>query len=165
MTDQQIADKLRLLLHFRGTGVATDKEYQELHDVSQPNISLNTNFINRFQLLELNNENVNYISERLTPKCSDILERCMWKGSLQRCDSLFQSINSSDGYCCSFNNYAFPHSNYDPKMMSSIPKQARRVTACGYQTGLSLLLKPANSEYFATEIASTGFRVCTFNIP
>lgn len=33
MTDDELADKLRMLLHFRGTGNATDKEYQELNDV------------------------------------------------------------------------------------------------------------------------------------
>jgi acid-sensing ion channel, other len=109
--------------------------------------------------MELNNENVNYLMERLQPKCSDILERCKWKGSLMRCDSLFQAINTSEGYCCSFNNYAFPKSNYDAKMISSIPKQARRVTACGYQTGLTLLLKPFVDDYFGTDIASNGFRV------
>lgn len=109
--------------------------------------------------MEMNNENVNYLVERLSPKCSDMLERCMWKGSLQRCDGLFQAINSSEGYCCSFNNYAYPKSNYDLKILSSIPKQPRRVTACGYQTGLTLLLKPFDSDYHGTEIASTGFRV------
>lgn len=111
------------------------------------------------QIMDMNNENLNYLLERLSPKCSDILERCSWKGSLQRCDGLFQAVNTSEGYCCSFNNYAFPKWNYDPKMLSSIPKQPRRVTACGFQTGLSLLLKPFNSEYFGTEIASNGFRV------
>jgi hypothetical protein len=34
MTDEEVAHKFRLLLHFRGTGLATDKEYQELDDVS-----------------------------------------------------------------------------------------------------------------------------------
>jgi hypothetical protein len=33
MTDIEVAEKLKLLLHFRGTGKAGDKEYQELHDV------------------------------------------------------------------------------------------------------------------------------------
>lgn len=112
--------------------------------------------------MDLNLENVNYLMERLQPKCGDIIERCKWKGSLMRCDSLFQAINSSEGYCCSFNNYAFPKSNYDAKMVSSIPKQPRRVTACGYQTGLTLLLKPFSDEYFGTEIASNGFRVSKF---
>lgn len=102
---------------------------------------------------------MNYLLERVTPKCSEILERCAWKGSLWRCDSLFQPINSSEGVCCSFNNYAFPTSNYDQKIMSSIPKEPRRVTACGYQTGLSLLLKPNPDDYVGTEIASSGFRV------
>ena len=34
MTDEQVAYKFRLLLQFRGTGNATDKEYQELSDVN-----------------------------------------------------------------------------------------------------------------------------------
>lgn len=109
--------------------------------------------------MDLNNENVNYLLEKMTPKCGDMIERCSWKGSLQRCDGLFQPVNSSEGYCCSFNDYAYPKWNYDPKVLSSIPKQPRRVTACGYQTGLSILLKPSEAEYFGTEVASTGFRV------
>jgi len=107
----------------------------------------------------LNNQNVNYLLERLSPKCSDILERCMWKGSLWRCDSLFQQINSTEGLCCSFNNYAYRSTTYDSKVLSSVPKQPRRVTACGYQTGLTLLLKPMSEDYFGTEVAASGFRV------
>lgn len=97
--------------------------------------------------------------ERLAPKCSDLLERCQWKGSLWRCDGLFQNINTSLGICCSFNNYAFHVQNYDSKLLASIPKEPRRVTSCGYQTGLSLLLKPQIDDYLGTEIASAGFRV------
>lgn len=33
MTDDEVATKLKMLLHFRGTGKATDKEYQDLNDV------------------------------------------------------------------------------------------------------------------------------------
>lgn len=39
MTDEQVALKFRLLLHFRGTGNATDKEYQELDDVSASEVA------------------------------------------------------------------------------------------------------------------------------
>lgn len=109
--------------------------------------------------MSLNNENVDYLLERLSPKCGDILVRCKWKGSLVRCDSLFQPINSSEGHCCSFNNYAYLNANYDPKMLSGIPKQSRRVTACGFHTGLTLLLKPFDHDYFGTEVAANGFRV------
>jgi len=33
MTDEQLAEKFRLLLHFRGSGNASEKDYQEIHDV------------------------------------------------------------------------------------------------------------------------------------
>jgi amiloride-sensitive sodium channel len=91
------------------------------------------------------------------------LERCSWKGSLWRCDSIFQQIYTADGVCCSFNNYAFPKSTYDAKILSSIPKTPRRVTSCGFQTGLSVLLKPFTDDYLGTEIASSGFRVMVHN--
>jgi len=98
--------------------------------------------------------------ERVSPKCTEMIERCAWKGSLWRCDGLFQPVNSSEGVCCSFNNNAFRTQNYDQKLLASIPKEPRRVTACGYQTGLSLLLRPLTHDYFGTDIASNGFRVC-----
>ena len=34
MTEEDVAIKLRLLLHFRGSGNASDKEYQVLNDVN-----------------------------------------------------------------------------------------------------------------------------------
>lgn len=34
MSDEELAIKFRLLLHFRGSGLATDKDYQEFNDVS-----------------------------------------------------------------------------------------------------------------------------------
>lgn len=103
--------------------------------------------------------NVNYLLERLTPNCKEMIERCAWKGTLWRCDNLFQIVNSSEGVCCSFNNVAFRVQNYDQKMLASVPKEPRRVTACGYQTGLSLLLQPMTHDYLGTDIASSGFRV------
>lgn len=41
MTDEDVAIKLRLLLHFRGSGNATDREYQVLNDVKLSERSLN----------------------------------------------------------------------------------------------------------------------------
>jgi acid-sensing ion channel, other len=161
MTHEEVALKFRLLLHFQGTGNATEKEYKELDDVNELNQNENLfdYHLTLFQIMAMNNENVDYLLEKLSPKCEDILVRCKWKGSLHRCDGLFQQINSSEGHCCSFNNYAYPKWNYDPKMLSSIPKQPRRVTACGYQTGLTLLLKPFDHDYYGTEVAANGFRV------
>lgn len=164
VTDEQLIQKFKLMMHFQGSGTSTDKDYKEFHDVCEliKIISRCTfNFSHKKKILETNNEIVNFLMERLAPKCSDILERCSWKGSLWRCDSLFQMINTTQGVCCSFNNYAFPQPNYDPKLLASIPREPRRVTACGYQTGLSLLLRPSAEDYLGTEIASSGFRVRT----
>ncbi|KAG5682331.1 hypothetical protein PVAND_011690 [Polypedilum vanderplanki] len=148
LSDDELINKFKLMLHFMGSGNAntSSKEYEELHDI-----------------LEINNKNINYFLETLTPKCTDILERCSWKGSLWRCDSIFQPINTSEGVCCSFNNYAFPKQNYDLKILSSIPKTSRRVTSCGFQTGLSVLLKPFTDDYVGTEIASSGFKIMIHN--
>lgn len=112
-------------------------------------------------MLELNNMNVNYLLELISPSnpCDDIITRCRWKGSLVRCDGLFQLVNTSEGVCCSFNNHAYPKWNYNPKLLSSIPKEPRRVTSCGVQTGLTVLLKPSTDDYLGTQIASGGFKV------
>lgn len=43
--------------------------------------------------------------------------------------------------------------------MHSIPKEPRRVTACGFQTGLSVIMSPRLTDYHATVVGSFGFRV------
>ena len=96
MTAMELALKFKLMLHFKGIGNATDAQYEELNDI-----------------LVTNNVNVDNLLERLAPDCDDIIQRCNWKGNLWRCDDLFQKTNSSEGMCCSFNNYAFKKSNYD----------------------------------------------------
>ena len=52
-------------------------------------------------------------------------------------------------------NYGFPFR----KIVHSIPKEPRRVTACGFQTGLSVILTPRNNDYHTTVVGSYGFRV------
>lgn len=39
----------------------------------------------------------------IQPNCLEMTLKCFWKGSDSRCDGLFQSINSTEGACCSFN--------------------------------------------------------------
>lgn len=34
MTDENLIQKFKLLIHFQGSGNASEKEYQEIHDVS-----------------------------------------------------------------------------------------------------------------------------------
>ncbi|GAB0086898.1 sodium channel protein Nach [Sergentomyia squamirostris] len=115
------------------------------------------------QVLKMNNATVFQILQDLAPKCSDMLDRCMWKGTQTRCDTLFQPINTTLGICCSFNYYATGKMNYPAKLVHSIPKVPRRVTACGHQTGLSVIISPNINDYHSTILGSSGFRVMIHN--
>lgn len=95
VTVEQLSRMFRLALHFQGVGNATQEEYDKLHDILQEN---------RISVMNL--------TQTLVPSCKDLLERCMWKGIQMRCESLFQSINSTEGVCCSFNYYGLATSNF-----------------------------------------------------
>lgn len=81
------------MLHFKG--ISKTGDYEELH-----------------QIFEENNLDVMKVMTQISPKCTDMLERCMWKGTQERCDSLFQPINTTQGICCSFNYLGLARSNF-----------------------------------------------------
>lgn len=95
MTVDRLMNMFSMVMHFHGAGNATIDEYMELHSI-----------------LQNNNMTVSQLTNRLSPTCADLLERCMWKGTQSRCDTLFQSINTTEGVCCSFNYYAVESSYY-----------------------------------------------------
>lgn len=45
------------------------------------------------------------------------------------------------------------------KTSYSMPKSPRRVTACGFQTGLTVLVRPMMNDYHTTFFSSYGIRV------
>lgn len=110
-------------------------------------------------VLHMNNLTVFGVLQDLAPGCSETLDRCMWKGTQTRCDTLFQPVNSTLGVCCSFNYYATSKMNYPKKLLHSIPKEPRRVTACGHQTGLTVIISPDLENYHTTILGTSGFRV------
>lgn len=60
---------------------------------------------------------------------------------------------------CAFDMEFFDYFCIDRKRLASIPKQPRRVTACGYQTGLQVLLNTFSKDYHSTDSATRGFKV------
>lgn len=142
MTAEELSAKFRLLLHFDGLGSATEAEYEELHEI-----------------LHGNQLSINQLLQEIAPSCQEMLQRCMWKGTQTRCETLFQTIKTTEGYCCSFNYYGLTTNNYPSKLSHSVPKDPRRVTACGYQTGLSVLMQPKIKDYHSTVLGTYGFRV------
>lgn len=63
-------------------------------------------------ILAENNVSTLEMYEKLAPDCDEMLRRCVWKGTQTRCDTLFQTANSSIGICCSFNNHATESHHY-----------------------------------------------------
>ncbi|XP_018579716.1 sodium channel protein Nach-like [Anoplophora glabripennis] len=95
----------------------------------------------------------------LAPTCKEMLLRCQWKGEERRCESIFEQIRTSEGFCCSFNYFALKNHSFTGIFASKAPKAPRRVSACGYQTGLEIVVNNDPEDYFATHIPSIGYRI------
>ncbi|XP_058816379.1 sodium channel protein Nach-like [Topomyia yanbarensis] len=151
MSAVELAGMFRLLLHVNGLAEANRSEYNKLQNI-----------------LWLNNLEVTQLMGEFAQPCSNMLDRCMWKGTQWRCENLFQPINSTEGLCCSFNYYGIRNSVYRRHSTGSILGEPRRVAASGYYTGLSVLLNPEVEDYHTTDIATTGFKVIihhSYNYP
>ncbi|XP_031617478.1 sodium channel protein Nach-like [Contarinia nasturtii] len=140
------ADRLsklfQLVLHFQGVGEARKEDYNLLHNILQTN-----------QMSVVN------LTSVLKPKCTDLLKNCRWKGTESRCEEIFQSINTIEGICCSFNYYGLTTNNFAPKVAQKRPKEPRRTSSCGYQTGLTVILTPMSDDYHSSFFSSYGVRV------
>lgn len=120
-----------------------------------------------YQIMVTNNLTVQNLVYEFTPRCAKMIEKCMWKGTQIRCDAIFQRIMTLKGGCCAFNFFGYPTTNYGAK--SATPAtEPRRVSACGYQTGLSVILNARVVDYVAASISTYGFRVMindAYNFP
>lgn len=89
VTSDELSNMFRLILHFQAIGVQNQTEYEFLHSI-----------------LQMNNLSVANLTKALKPTCTDMIKACVWKGNVVRCDEIFQTINTIEGVCCSFNSYA-----------------------------------------------------------
>lgn len=78
----------------------------------QNGLDLSTDNDGLVSILRLNNVTVDQLKTAISPTCLSMFERCMWKGTQTRCDTLFQSVDTSYGDCCSFNYYGLAKNNY-----------------------------------------------------
>uniref|UniRef100_A0A1A9UYA5 Pickpocket protein 19 n=1 Tax=Glossina austeni TaxID=7395 RepID=A0A1A9UYA5_GLOAU len=151
VTESQILNSFRMMMHYK---------------ISRSDFHLNFDLMEK--LLKANNWTLGDLREKLTPNCLEMMMKCVWKGSEQRCDNLFQSIPTLSGQCCSFNYYGEYKNNFPVKIRYQIPKRPYRVTGCGYTTGLTLMLDPMVDDYIANGISGYGFRLVIhdpYNMP
>lgn len=97
VTADELSKMFKFILHFHGVGNATAPQYDLLHSIFQTN-----------NLTVLN------VMDRIAPRCDDMLKSCQWKGSIIRCDTLYQPVRTIEGICCSFNYYGLTKSNFPP---------------------------------------------------
>lgn len=95
VTVDKMSNMFKIILQFHGVGNVNKTEHDLLHSI-----------------LQANNITVQYVMKFVAPKCDDMLKACQWKGSVQRCDELYQSIPTIEGICCSFNYYGQSKSNF-----------------------------------------------------
>lgn len=113
-------------------------------------------------IIKANNLTIEQLMFDLTSSCRTMIQKCMWKGVQIRCDAIFQRVMTMSDGCCSFNFFGYKKTNYVAKAASQIT-EPRRVSACGFQTGLSVILNPTAAYYTAASISTYGFRVMVHN--
>lgn len=101
--------------HRRRDGNQTDYEVSQLFSAMinfQNGLEISGGFEQLDHILKMNNVTLQELKEAITPTCTSMFERCMWKGTQTRCDTLFQSVDTSYGDCCAFNYYGLAKNNY-----------------------------------------------------
>ncbi|KYB27274.1 sodium channel protein Nach [Tribolium castaneum] len=148
ITTEELANDLRIVfqLIYNNNKNIPQRNYSRLQDI-----------------LDYNEYPIEDVMKYLAPKCSELLQRCKWKGEEKRCESLFEPIKTTEGYCCAFNYYALKNHTFGGALANKIPAYPRRVSACGYLTALEVLVNSYPADYFGTQIAAIGHRVLIHN--
>ncbi|XP_036139828.1 sodium channel protein Nach isoform X2 [Monomorium pharaonis] len=94
------------------------------------------------------------VMKLVTQNCSTLLKICKWKGTNDQCDKYFKQILARDGLCCSFNYYTFP---------DTIPDNVERSAACGFETGMTIIVDSEPNDYHATIVGAYGLKVLIHN--
>ncbi|XP_073954506.1 sodium channel protein Nach-like isoform X2 [Choristoneura fumiferana] len=123
-------------------------------------------------VLELNHISMQDFFTKVSPglSCSELVQRCMWKNTVYRCDLLFQQVFAQIKLCCAFNYFAVDTTLFNKNPAKDLVQfdAPRRVASCGYQTALTVLVNSNPSDYYSSTSATQGVLVYiddAYNIP
>ncbi|XP_061932736.1 sodium channel protein Nach-like isoform X1 [Apis cerana] len=112
------------------------------------------NNLSRLQnIFEMNNLTIPIVMNSVTRSCESLLELCKWKTKKEDCNSIFQTSISRNGICCSFNYITHDLIMKQPSI------KPRKITSCGYQSGLNILLNFDVEDYHASIVESIGIKI------
>ncbi|XP_071637546.1 sodium channel protein Nach isoform X2 [Temnothorax longispinosus] len=104
-------------------------------------------------IIDDNHLSILNVMNMITRNCSTLLTMCKWKDTIDQCDRYFKQSLSRDGLCCSFNYYTFP----DTITLDNVERSA----ACGFETGMTIVVNSDPNDYHATIIGAYGVKVMT----
>lgn len=70
------------------------------------------NYTRLQDILDSNEYTIEEVMKQVAPSCSELLQRCKWKGEEKRCETIFETIKTTEGYCCAFNYYALKNHTF-----------------------------------------------------
>uniref|UniRef100_A0A2A4K4F6 Uncharacterized protein n=1 Tax=Heliothis virescens TaxID=7102 RepID=A0A2A4K4F6_HELVI len=113
---------------------------------------LDVNF-NKFLADVEHHLNVTDIMLRLSGNCSEILQRCSWRGEMTDCDSLFATRLTALGFCCVFNSrYQAIDHHREPFMLDLI----------GQDYGLGVVVKETRDDFAYVRRPAYGMELLLF---
>ncbi|XP_020287814.1 sodium channel protein Nach-like isoform X2 [Pseudomyrmex gracilis] len=110
-----------------------------------------TNLSNLQNIFDSNNLSILDVISLITQNCSTLLQSCKWKGKLDQCDKYFKQVLSRDGLCCSFNYYSLPG--------TTIANDRISTSACGFESGMTVIVNPEPNDYHAAIVGGYGVKV------
>nr|XP_031838725.1 sodium channel protein Nach-like [Nomia melanderi] len=150
---RKLVDKLNLPPSISKELVVQDmKLLNELLYPGQTEQNIRYNLSRLQYIFDANGLSIPTVIESVTQSCESLLTACKLKNYDVQCNQLFTPRYSRDGLCCSF-NYISREQFLENKT------KPLKVTSCGYQNGLSLLISFEPDDYHASFLGSIGIKV------
>ncbi|KAF2880911.1 hypothetical protein ILUMI_25260, partial [Ignelater luminosus] len=94
---------------------------------------------------------------QLAHPCSSMIKKCFWQSEEVQCSQIFDSVKTSQGYCCAFNYYG----SVDTVENLENPQKLHflHVSGAGPNLGLRLLLDVEESQYISPIKPSYGINI------
>ncbi|KAG7203400.1 hypothetical protein KM043_013468 [Ampulex compressa] len=151
---KQLVQKLKIPSNMSKEYVV--QEMQLLTTLLDPGIfeyDVTPNLTQLQDIIDYNGLTIEEVINMTIKDCTSMLQICKWSGNIFDCNELFQRSKSRDGMCCSF-NYVTPEK---VAMLGKV--EPKRLTSCGHQTGLSVLIYLDPGDYHASLLGSIGVKV------
>ncbi|XP_076664264.1 sodium channel protein Nach [Andrena cerasifolii] len=104
-------------------------------------------------IFDTNNLSISTVINSVTRDCESFLAACKWQAEERKCSTMFRSSFTRDGICCSFNYITHEQIIENPKVLPY------KMTSCGYQSGLNILVNLEPDDYHSSIIGSVGIKV------